>query len=38
MLLGVCCRFWEELLEVLEKIGSSIEQLRYLSINVLNGF
>ena len=36
LLLGVCCRFWQELFEILQQIGSSVEKLGHLSINILN--
>lgn len=40
--LGLClrsrCRLWQELLEVAQKIGRSLEQVGHLAVNVLNRF
>ena len=37
LLLGVCCRLWQELFEILQQIGCSVEELGHLSVDVLNG-
>ena len=33
-----CCRLWQELLEVAQKIGRSLEEVGHLAVNVLDRF
>ena len=33
-----CCRLWQELLEVAQKIGRSLEEVGHLAVHVLDGF